>query len=89
MAYDLDGEVPEHFEFKLGGFVYQMRYPTAEEVQGADKLTDEKQMDWVYGFISSKDEGAPQIRDALNKVNLKVLQKFNEMIMTEFGLGEQ
>lgn len=93
MSYNLNDNVKENFEFILGGFTYQMRYPTieeTEEIQEAFKKAQESQdgsqvLKQVYKFISSNDDKAPSIEDVLKKQNIKVLQNFNEMIKTEFG----
>jgi len=85
---NLDEGVQETFEFILGGHTYKMRYPNTEEILEVDKIADDKKMDWMYGFISSDDEQAPPISEALGKKNIKVLQRFNDMIIAEFGVNE-
>lgn len=83
--YNLD-EVQESFKFTIGGHAYTMRYPTTEEVQETAEIKDpEKQTAWLYGFISPDTGEAPAIEDAIKKVNVKVLQNFNNMIKTEFS----
>jgi hypothetical protein len=83
--YDLDQDGVESFRFKLGGNEYDMRYPTTEEIQSAQKMKDEDaKTKWVYTFITPVVEASPPIEEALKKVNVKVLQKFNHMIKTEF-----
>jgi len=92
-TYNLNDNVKDNFEFNLGGFLYQMRYPTVEETEGiqdafkkAEKADNpEEVLKIVYGFISSTDEKAPDFAETLKKQNIKVMQNFNTMIKTEFG----
>jgi hypothetical protein len=87
LSYNLDEQIEESFEFTLAGHNYQMKYPTTEEILAASKIKgEEAQMEWMYGFITSSDEAAPLIKDVLGKVNVKKLQRFNEMVKTEFGV---
>lgn len=86
MSYNLDEQVPEGFEFVVGGHTYRMRYPTTEEIlDGQNKKGEQEQLKWLYSFISATEEGVPSIEEALARVNVKVLQKFNHMIKSEFG----
>lgn len=92
-TYDLNDNVEDSFSFILGGFTYNMRYPTVEElenVQTALKKAQEDEdtktiMDQMYQFISPVDKDAPSISETMKKQNLPVIKKFNEMIKTEFG----
>lgn len=83
--HNLDEGISEYFQFVLGGFTYKMKYPNTKEIVNiaAEKNT-EKQMDLVYSFITSSEESAPKIKDALTQANIKVLQRFNAMIKKEF-----
>jgi hypothetical protein len=84
--YNLDEDATEFFPFTLGGKEYKMRYPTTEEVEKSRSIkTDEKRVEWLYSFIEPVTEGAPPVRDVLKAKNIKVLQKFNKMILTEFS----
>lgn len=83
--YELDKDVPESFEFILGGAKYTMRYPNTEEITGARDLPEEKLTDFMLSFITPA-EGAKPIKEALNKASIKVLSKFNDMIKTEMGV---
>ena len=93
MSYNLNDIVQESFEFTLGGFVYKMRYPTVEETEEVQKVLKEAQekkdegsiLEQMYKFITSDDEKAPKIDEALKKQNIKVIQNFNAMIEAEFG----
>jgi len=93
MSYNLNDNVSDHFEFVLGGFTYQMKYPTVEETEKVqDVLKKAKENDdsaeileQMYQFISSEDKEAPPISEALKKYNIKVIQNFNEMIKAEFS----
>lgn len=92
-TYNLNDNVEESFEFVLSGFTYKMRYPTVEETEAvqavlkeAEKTEDTQQIqDQMYKFISSDDPKALPIGENLKKQSIKVIQKFNEMIKTEFG----
>lgn len=91
--YNLNDNVQDSFSFVLGGFTYQMRYPTVEEtesVQEALKKAEEQKdteevMGLMYQFISSEDKEAPAIAEAMKKQNIKVIQNFNAMIKAEFS----
>ena len=95
MSYNLNEEVSEDFEFQLMGFKYKVRYPTTEEIKQSQvdmentENKDSKLTSWLYSLISKVSEDAPDIESALGKSNLKVLRKFNEMITTEFGIGNK
>lgn len=92
-TYNLNDNVQDYFEFILGGHTYKMKYPTVEETENIQKLLSEAKEDsdsteilsQMYQFISSDDEKAPPIAEALKKQNIKVIQNFNEMIKTEFS----
>ena len=42
--------------------------------------------DWMYTFISPVKEGSPDIKETMKKMNVKVLQNFQTMFKTEFGI---
>jgi hypothetical protein len=87
MNYNLDEQVAESFEFTLGGQVYSMKYPTTEEVEEARKLKEgsDEQEAWLYSFITPKDPTALPIREAMAKMNVKILGRFKKMIQAEFA----
>ena len=93
MSYNLNDNVQESFEFTLGGFTYQMKYPTVEETEKVQDVIKEAKKDedsskilaQLFSFITSGDENAPNIEVAIRKQNIKVVQNFNEMIKTEFS----
>lgn len=100
--YNLTDNVNESFEFSINGAKYTMRYPRMEELEKAQKLTEEREKtesetvktklgkdleEFMYQFISPVDSQSEPIGDALNKQNVKVLQNFNVMIKTEFGIS--
>lgn len=95
MSYNLNDNVQESFEFILGGFTYQMRYPTVEETEEVQRVLKEAEktddsssvLEQMYKFITSTDEKAPKIAEALRKQNIKVIQNFNEMIKAEFSVN--
>lgn len=84
-VHNLD-DATEHFEFTLGGHTYKMRYPTTEEVEKAqkEKKSDVEISEWMYSYIESVSDGAPEFKDAIRKSSVKVLSKFNQMIEVEF-----
>lgn len=85
--YVLDKDIPDSFDFELGGKIYRMRYPIAEEVDEARKKISKPNFDykkWMYTFIDPIDD-APPIEEALKKVNVKVISEFNRMITEEFN----
>lgn len=83
---DLDAETPESFTFRLGGFQYSMRYPTTEEVvEIAKEVDEEKVSEKIYGLISPS-EGAPAIKEALEKGQVNKVRAFLEMVRKEVSL---
>lgn len=85
-VHNLDDQQPEDFfRFQLNGKIYQMKYPTMEEIQKAQKLSDQEKVEWIYEFITAEDKDTPPIKEALAKKNVKFLQAFNNMVATQFG----
>lgn len=88
-TYNLNDNVSDDFEFQLGGKKYKMRYPLIEELDKMqdilDKSDDNKLMDYVYGFITPVGE-APNIKDTMQKQNVRLLRNFVTMIRVEFGI---
>jgi hypothetical protein len=90
-TYNLNDNVEDSFKFQVGGHVYTMRYPLGEEVKKAQEMMDDDKISsnevnkYFYSFITADDEKAPPIEDNLDGQNIKVIQKFNEMISKEFG----
>lgn len=92
-TYNLNDNVQDSFQFQLGGFTYDMRYPTVEETEAIQKAVKQAEaednqtavLDVVYDLISCSDDKAPKIEEALPKMNIKVLQNFTKMITAEFG----
>ncbi len=89
-TYNLD-DVQEDFGFILNGHEYRMRYPNTEETMKAQDLEGKpkEQMDWFYKFIKPVKSETPDIKEVLEKASVKKLQKFTEMIATEFGGNEK
>ena len=92
-TYNLSDNVKDNFQFQLGDFKYDMKYPTVEEteaIQKALKVGEEAGdsdavLQEVYKLITSADEKAPKIDVVMPKQNIKVLQNFTNMIKVEFG----
>ena len=98
--YNLTDNVDDGFKFDIRGKVFFMRYPTTEEIEELQRMADEskestdkgatsleenaKVQEYMYGFISPVDHEA-SIRDTLKSENLKVLQRFNTMVKSEFS----
>lgn len=60
-----------------------------QETQGLDeklKTQNEELNDWMYTFISPVKEDSPAIKATMKKMNVKVLQNFQTMFKTEFGI---
>jgi len=87
-GYNLDEKVAEEFSFTINGIEYSMRYPNTEEIEAQGKMTDEQAAEFMYGFITPKKEGDPEIKVTLKKANIKKMQNFTKMIETEFMTGE-
>lgn len=85
-SYNID-DIAESFEFVINGKKYEMRYPTPEEFEKQGDMSDEEASKLMMDFITPIDKDALPIDEVLKKVNFKKLQRFNEMIRTEF-LGE-
>lgn len=101
MSYNLSDNVNEDFEFTVSGVAYKMRYPLVSEIETMKELADaaerdrkagkkdtnEKEMqEWMYQFITPVNPDSPPISEILKKQNVKVLQNFNSMFRTEFGI---
>lgn len=100
MSYNLTDNVNESFQFSINNINYTMRYPIVEEMdtlrdiaktnEEKDKkgeLVDRKnEEDYMYSFISPVEKDSPSIQDILKTQNIKVLQNFNTMFKTEFGI---
>lgn len=100
--YNLTDNVNETFDFSVNDIVYIMRYPTVDEIENLQEKTkeitekmekggvtkeDEIQVQQLmYDFISPQDPTSPGIATTMKKQNIKVLQNFNIMIKTEFGI---
>lgn len=100
MSYKLTDNVEDSFDFDIDGHVYDMKYPTVEELEQLQKLisdneaakakgekvNDDAVMEWMYSFITPRKEDSPSIADTMKKQNIKVLRNFTEMFKTEFGV---
>lgn len=100
-SYNLTDNVKEDFEFTISGVVYKMRYPLVEELETVQQMVEEnnrlekdgKEPDneriqkFMYDFITPVDATSPSVEEILKKQNVKVLQNFNTMFKTEFGIG--
>lgn len=99
--YNLTDNVNESFEFSISGVKYNMRYPLMSELETAQRLSEERELTedaekkveigkklegFMYQFISPVDSASEKIDEVMKKQNLKVLQNFNTMIQTEFGI---
>ncbi len=101
--YNLTDNVNDGFKFDVRGKVFFMKYPTTEEIEELNRMTEEskssgttsevslednqKVQEYMYSFISPVDHDTP-IRDAMKTENLKVLQRFNAMVKAEFSVGD-
>lgn len=99
--YNLTDNVEDGFKFDIRGKVFFMKYPTTEEIEELQKMAvnvkeasdsgdvtveqNEEVQDYMYQFISPIEHDTT-IREALKSENLKVLQRFNTMVRTEFSL---
>lgn len=100
-SYNLTDNVNESFEFTIGGVAYTMRYPLVEEIETLQEMVEKNQKDekagkevdekevnsYMYTFITPKEAESPSIEEILKKQNIKVLQNFNTMFKTEFGIA--
>jgi hypothetical protein len=92
-TYKLNDNVNDSFQFELGGFTYDMRYPTVEETEAIqvalrkaeEENSSEAVLQEVYKLITCEDTSAPKIQEVMPKQNIKVLQNFTNMIRVEFG----
>lgn len=97
--YDLD-DVNEYFEFKANGAVYRMTFPTVQELEKLQDIAakvkslkpeeqskgNEKIMDYILSFIQPVDKDSLSIQEIVKKMNIKSLNKFNDMVAKEFGI---
>lgn len=49
---------------------------------------DDTLSEWVYKFIKPAKSDSPSIKEIMKKQNVKVLQNFQVMFKTEFGLSD-
>ena len=101
--YNLTDNVNDGFNFDVRGKVFFMKYPTTEEIEELNRMTEEskssakdgevsleenqKVQEYMYSFITPVDHDTPN-RDAMKTENLKVLQRFNAMVKAEFSVGD-
>lgn len=100
--YNLTDNVNDGFKFDIRGKVFFMKYPTTEQIEELQNMAQEskgssdkgvsvedsnKVQDYMYQFITPVEHDV-SIRDALKHENLKVLQRFNQMVKAEFSVGE-
>lgn len=100
-SYNLTDNVNEDFQFTINGVEYKMRYPLVEELEKLQQMSEQQQKDekagkevntkeletYMYTFISPVKADSPSIEEILKKQNVKVLQNFNTMFKTEFGIN--
>lgn len=100
-SYNLTDNVNEDFQFSIAGTEYKMRYPLVEELEALQTMSEEnqklekegKEVDnkkletYMYTFISPVIADSPSVEEILKKQNVKVLQNFNTMFKTEFGIN--
>jgi hypothetical protein len=100
--YNLSDNVKDSFEFSIDGLTYNVKYPLVEELESMQNISkeieiktkkgesvtelEEKSQDWMYDFITPVTNDAPSIKETLKKQNFKVMQNFNTMFKTEFGI---
>src|SRR3954447_2183425 len=94
MSYNIDDiDSDDAVIFQLGGKNYELRFPTTDEALALGDLKDasatnpSKALEAVYKFVTPVDKDAPSIKEALGGSSVKKLQKFMEMVQTEFSLG--
>lgn len=100
--YNLTDNVNDGFKFDIRGKIFFMKYPTTEQIEELQNMAQEskgssdksvsvednnKVQDYMYQFITPVEHDV-SIRDALKHENLKVLQRFNQMVKSEFSVGE-
>mgnify|MGYP003596046914 CR=1 FL=1 len=101
--YNLTDNVEDGFRFDIRGKVFFMKYPNTEEIEELQKMADksksssedgsvsvedsQKAQEYMYQFITPVDHET-HIRDAIKHENLKVLQRFNNMVKAEFSVGD-
>lgn len=81
---------------------FEMRYPLVEEIERMqdmqDKQTEAKTdaekvklakdaQSFMYSFITPTGDHKDSVETVLKKSNIKVLDHFNRMIQTEFGIN--
>lgn len=88
MSYELDKDVADYFEFEFKEAKYRMKYPTGEFIDGLKKLKSDDAAKELIKLIEPVTEGAPDIQELLNQKNTKVIQNFNLMVKTEFGIED-
>ena len=65
--------------------ISELLFDYKEYLEAQEKKDEGSILEQMYKFITSDDEKAPKIDEALKKQNIKVIQNFNAMIEAEFG----
>ena len=97
---NLTDNVDDSFQFQMRDNVFQMKYPTTDELEAVQDLNvqlkdvegnaeetailNQKIVDAMYAFITPVGHEV-SIKDALKHENIKVLKNFNKMIADELG----
>ena len=87
IVHNLTDGVDEGINFQIRDRVFFFRFPLTGEVEEMQAINSEPDSEdktkklegFFFGLISPVDHDQP-IHDALKQSNIKVLQKFNEMV---------
>jgi hypothetical protein len=100
MSYNLTDNVSDDFIFSISGTEYKMKYPLVRDIENLQELAKpvegetaeektertEKANDFIYKYISPVSDKDVSIEEIMKTQNLKVMQNFNKMVQTEFGI---
>lgn len=83
--HNLD-EVQEYFEFIVGGHTYRFRFFNTEETEEMQKFVndDQKTKEFLFKFITKKDETSPDFSEVSKKMTVPQWIKFRKMLEVEF-----
>lgn len=86
---DIDELIADVMQVRIGGFDYEIRYPTTEDIEKkikALKGDTEKIGEWFISLITPLKEGTPAIEETLKKVTPQKSRKLVEIIQDEMGI---
>lgn len=79
MAYALDTNAAEYFEFEVGDHKYRMRFANTEETLEMADMEDADSIRKLFKLVEGVSEGAPSFAEVMANKNQIVLKRFAEL----------